>query len=47
MTKPIMQKRVVVTGIGGITALGDSWQSIKKAFQKGENAVQFFNVAEN
>ncbi len=46
MTKPIMQKRVVVTGIGGITALGDSWQSIKKAFQKGENAVQFFNVAE-
>lgn len=33
-------KRVVITGIGGITAFGRSWAEIKKAFQKKENAVR-------
>lgn len=33
-------KRVVVTGIGGITAFGRSWTEIKAAFQRGENAVR-------
>lgn len=33
-------KRVVVTGIGGITAFGREWQAIKTAFQRKQNAVQ-------
>ncbi|WP_439287451.1 beta-ketoacyl-ACP synthase [Lonepinella sp. BR2357] len=33
-------KRVVVTGIGGLTALGNDWQSIKSAFQRKQNAVE-------
>lgn len=33
--------RVVVTGIGGITAFGRDWQSIQTAFQAEKNAVQF------
>ncbi|AUI66526.1 MULTISPECIES: beta-ketoacyl-ACP synthase [Glaesserella] len=33
-------KRVVVTGIGGITAFGNSWAEIKAAFQRKQNAVQ-------
>ncbi|QIM62064.1 beta-ketoacyl-ACP synthase II [Pasteurellaceae bacterium Orientalotternb1] len=33
-------KRVVVTGIGGITAFGRSWAEIKAAFQRKQNAVQ-------
>ena len=33
-------KRVVVTGIGGITALGRNWTDIKAAFKRGENAVK-------
>lgn len=38
-------KRVVITGIGGITALGRDWSAIKAAFQAGKNAVQFFDIA--
>lgn len=33
-------KRVVVTGIGGITAFGTTWQQIKTAFQNNKNAVK-------
>ena len=33
-------KRVVITGIGGITAFGNSWAEIKNAFQRKQNAVQ-------
>ncbi|NBI42673.1 beta-ketoacyl-ACP synthase [[Haemophilus] felis] len=33
-------KRVVITGIGGITAFGREWQDIKVAFQRKQNAVQ-------
>ncbi|TCK01855.1 3-oxoacyl-[acyl-carrier-protein] synthase II [Volucribacter psittacicida] len=33
-------KRVVITGIGGITAFGNHWQSIKTAFQAKKNAVK-------
>lgn len=34
-------KRVVVTGMSAITALGDTWDEFKTALQKGENAVQY------
>lgn len=33
-------KRVVVTGMSAITALGDDWKSFKAALIKGENAVE-------
>lgn len=33
-------KRVVVTGMASITALGDNWNDFKTALLKGENAVQ-------
>lgn len=33
-------KRVVVTGMSAITALGDDWKTFRKALEKGENAVQ-------
>lgn len=33
-------KRVVITGIGGVTAFGKSWAEIKTAFQQKQNAVQ-------
>ncbi|MDG2961323.1 beta-ketoacyl-ACP synthase [Bisgaard Taxon 10/6] len=39
-------KRVVITGIGGITALGRSWTDIKAAFQRRQNAVQRIPVDE-
>jgi len=32
-------KRVVITGISAITALGNCWDSFKVALEKGENAV--------
>ena len=32
-------KRVVVTGMSVITALGDDWDEFKSALIKGENAV--------
>lgn len=35
-----MKKRVVITGMGGITALGDNWDAIKAGLLKQENAVQ-------
>ncbi len=33
-------KRVVITGMSAITALGDDWKTFKEALIKGENAVQ-------
>ncbi|SUO97211.1 beta-ketoacyl-ACP synthase [Suttonella ornithocola] len=34
-----MLKRVVVTGMGGVTAFGNSWQSIREKMLRYENAV--------
>ncbi|MFC6277253.1 beta-ketoacyl-ACP synthase [Psittacicella hinzii] len=36
-------KRVVITGAGGITALGRTWQDIKQAFKSQKNAVKRLN----
>ena len=33
-------KRVVITGIGAVTAFGKEWSSVKAAFQRKQNAVQ-------
>ncbi|WP_250535517.1 beta-ketoacyl-ACP synthase [Caballeronia sp. AZ10_KS36] len=33
-------KRVVVTGMGGVTALGSSWNEIEAALKSGRNAVR-------
>ncbi|WP_105214168.1 beta-ketoacyl-ACP synthase [Pseudoalteromonas sp. T1lg22] len=33
-------KRVVITGMSCITALGDDWSSFRTALERGENAVQ-------
>lgn len=33
-------KRVVVTGMAGITALGQNWQEIRQALRTGKNAVR-------
>lgn len=33
-------KRVVVTGIGGITAFGRDWANIRASFERSKNAVQ-------
>ncbi|QCT20921.1 beta-ketoacyl-ACP synthase [Jejubacter calystegiae] len=35
-----MTRRVVVTGMAGITAFGDSWQTIAPALKRGRNAVR-------
>ena len=35
-----MLKRVVITGVGGITAFGRDWASIQAGFVQGKNAVQ-------
>ncbi|HGS8438307.1 TPA: beta-ketoacyl-ACP synthase [Neisseria lactamica] len=36
-------RRVVVTGIGGITAFGRDWHSIQTAFQAEKNAVKYMD----
>ena len=33
-------KRVVITGMGGVTAFGDSWDVIEARLRTGENAVR-------
>ena len=33
-------KRVVVTGMGGVTALGEQWDAIEAALRAGRNAVR-------
>ncbi|WP_446470440.1 beta-ketoacyl-ACP synthase [Xenorhabdus stockiae] len=35
-----MTRRVVITGMGGITALGHDWQSVSSGLKSGVNAVQ-------
>ncbi|WP_420787507.1 beta-ketoacyl-ACP synthase [Shewanella chilikensis] len=34
-----MSRRVVITGMGGISALGQDWDSVKARLQAGQNAV--------
>jgi 3-oxoacyl-[acyl-carrier-protein] synthase II len=34
-------RRVVVTGIGGVTALGNSWSAIRACLERGETAVRY------
>jgi 3-oxoacyl-[acyl-carrier-protein] synthase II len=34
-------RRVVVTGMGGVSALGDSWPQIERAFRSGTSAVRY------
>ena len=34
-------RRVVVTGMGGVSALGNDWESIEAAFRAGKNAVRY------
>ena len=36
-------RRVVVTGIGGVTALGDNWPAIKARMVRGDTAVRTMN----
>ncbi len=38
-----MQRRVVVTGMGGVTALGHDWPSIRTAFAQGRTGVRFMD----
>jgi 3-oxoacyl-[acyl-carrier-protein] synthase II len=35
-----LMKRVVVTGMGGITALGDDWENVEARLRSGRNAVR-------
>ena len=35
-----MSRRVVVTGMGGITALGDTWGAIEAGLRSGRNGVR-------
>ncbi|MDY0885216.1 beta-ketoacyl-ACP synthase [Dongia soli] len=34
-------RRVVVTGIGGITALGETWRAIRERMARGETAIRY------
>jgi 3-oxoacyl-[acyl-carrier-protein] synthase II len=34
-------RRVVVTGVGGVSALGDSWERIEAAFRAGRSGVRY------
>ncbi|MEI7606293.1 MAG: beta-ketoacyl-ACP synthase [Rhodospirillaceae bacterium] len=36
-----MNRRVVVTGMGGITALGEDWPTIRSAFAAGRTGIRF------
>ncbi|OCG32719.1 beta-ketoacyl-ACP synthase II [Gilliamella sp. Choc4-2] len=36
-----MTKRVVITGMGGVTSLGNDWNSIESSLKKLENAVRY------
>ncbi|MDE9555162.1 beta-ketoacyl-ACP synthase [Xenorhabdus bovienii] len=39
-----MTRRVVITGMGGITALGHNWQSVSSGLKAGKNAVQHMSA---
>jgi 3-oxoacyl-[acyl-carrier-protein] synthase II len=34
-------RRVVITGIGGVTALGNSWEEIRPHMERGETAIRY------
>ena len=36
-------RRVVVTGMAGVTALGDDWPSIRSAFSQGRTGIRFMD----
>ena len=36
-----MSRRVVITGMGGVTALGQDWLTVEKKLREGENAVRY------
>lgn len=36
-----MTRRVVITGMGGVTALGDNWTTVASALKRLENAVRY------
>lgn len=36
-----MTKRVVVTGMAGLTAHGDNWESIEQCIKEGRNTIQY------
>lgn len=33
-------RRVVVTGMGGVTAFGESWQRVSDGLRAGRNAIR-------
>jgi 3-oxoacyl-[acyl-carrier-protein] synthase II len=35
-----MKRRIVVTGVGAVTALGNDWPTIRAAFERGETATR-------
>ena len=35
-----MNKRVVVTGMGAVTALGNSWRDVSRKLSRGESAIR-------
>ncbi len=36
-------RRVVITGIGGVTALGEDWPTIRAALRNGRTAVRYMD----
>ena len=38
-----MRRRVVITGMGGVTALGDDWTTIRAAFAEGRTGIRFMD----
>lgn len=41
-----MKRRVVVTGMSGVTALGNDWQSVEPKLRACENATQYMPTYE-
>ncbi|WP_265094131.1 beta-ketoacyl synthase N-terminal-like domain-containing protein, partial [Cronobacter dublinensis] len=35
-----MMRRVVITGMAGVTAFGETWQAVAARLKAGENAVR-------
>ncbi len=38
-----MNRRVVITGMGGVTALGQDWLTVEQKLREGENAVVYMD----
>ena len=36
-----MNRRVVVTGVGGVTGLGEDWPAIRANMEQGRTAIRF------